>query len=38
MASDAESDADYGGAVAVMDLARGGGAVTIAVSTEAIAQ
>ncbi len=35
---DAESDADYGGAVAVMDLARGGGAATIAVSTEAIAQ
>ena len=35
---DAESDADYGGAVTVMDLARGGGAATIAVSTEAIAQ
>ena len=35
---DAEAEADYGGAVAVMDLARGGGAATIAVSTEAIAQ
>ena len=35
---DAESEADYGGAVAVMDLARGGGAATIAVLTEAVAQ
>ena len=35
---DAESEADYGGAVSVMDLARGGGAATIAVLTEAVAQ
>ena len=35
---DAESEADYGGAVTVMDLARGGGAATIAVLTEAVAQ
>ena len=35
---DAESEADYGGAVAVMDLARGGGAATIAVLTEAVSQ
>jgi biopolymer transport protein TolR len=35
---DAESDADYGEAVSVMDLARGGGAATIAVLTEAVAQ
>ncbi len=35
---DAEAEADYGDAVAVMDLARGGGAATIAVLTEAVAQ
>jgi biopolymer transport protein ExbD len=32
---DADGDADYGEAVQVMDLARGSGAVTIAVLTEA---
>jgi biopolymer transport protein ExbD/biopolymer transport protein TolR len=34
---DAEDDAEFGNAVVAMDLARGGGAATIAVLTDAIA-